>query len=34
MGPISEDLHDIIPAVYEADAVGIAFPVYFGEPGT
>lgn len=30
--PIKDDIHDLIPAIYAADAVGIACPIYFGEP--
>ncbi len=30
--PIQDGIHDLIPAVYSADAVGIACPIYFAEP--
>lgn len=31
--PIKDDIHDLIPAVYDADAVAVACPIYFGELG-
>lgn len=29
--PVADDLHNIIPAVYDAAALAIASPIYFGE---
>ena len=29
--PIKDGIHDLIRAVYSADAVGISYPIYFGE---
>ncbi|MDE7402567.1 MAG: flavodoxin family protein [Muribaculaceae bacterium] len=31
--PIKDDIHDLIPEVYDADAVAFACPIYFGELG-
>lgn len=30
--PIKDGIHDLIPAVYAADALALACPIYFGEP--